>query len=114
MATVNVIERYRGDTVADEFTIVDENGTAVDITGFSFKLTVNSLKNPPDDTTQLYSLTGVITNASGGVVEFAPSSIQANQSPGKYFYDVQMTDAGGKLKTIEKGVYKYLQDITKT
>lgn len=110
---MGTISRYRGDTAADEFTILDENQLPVNITSFSFVLSVNTLKNPPDGTTELYRITGTILDGPNGVVEFTPSSLQANQTPGKYFYDVQMTDAGGRIRTIDKGTYKYLQDITK-
>lgn len=110
---MGTITRYRGDTAADEFTIQDEAGQPVNITSCSFILSVNTLKNPPDGTTELFRVTGTILDAPNGVVEFTPSSLQANQSPGKYFYDVQMTDAGGRIRTIDKGLYKFLQDITK-
>lgn len=112
MAEIAII-RYRGDTVADEFTIKDSTGAVVDITGYTFRLTVNSLKSPPDISTQLYTLTGTITNAAGGVVEFAPSAIEADQAPGKYYFDVQMTDAATRIQTIHVGTYTYKQDLSK-
>jgi hypothetical protein len=107
------ISRYRGDTAADQFTIT-RDGTAVDITGCSFKLTVNSEKDPVDATTQLFTVDGTITGAAAGEVEFAPDATQADQSPGRYYYDVQMTDATGAIRTAAKGVYRILQDITKS
>lgn len=107
------IERYRGDTAADEWTITDSAGVAIDIAGFSFILSVNSLENPPDNTTELYNVSGTITAALSGIVEFSPSALNADQKPAVYYYDVQMTDTGGRLKTIDKGKYTYNQDITK-
>lgn len=107
------IERYRGDTAADEFTIKDSAGNVVDISGFSFKMTVSTLENPPTNSSELYSLTGVITDAVNGVVEFVPSVGNADQKPATYYYDVQMTTAGARIKTIAKGKYTYLQDISK-
>lgn len=89
------------------------DGAAVNITGCTFKLTVNSEKDPTDITTQLFTVTGTITNATGGEVEFAPSSLQADQAPGRYYYDVQMTDGTGAIRTAAKGVYRFIQDITK-
>lgn len=107
------ITRYRGDTVADEFTITNPAGAAINISGYSFVLTVSTIENPPDSGSELYSLTGVITDAAGGVVEFVPSAVQADQKPREYFYDVEMTTAGARVKTIEKGKYTYVQDISK-
>lgn len=108
------IERKRGDTYADEFTVTSETtGAAIDITGYTFLLTVDPSKAPANADANLYSLTGVITNAAGGVVEFAPSAVQADQTPGDYWYDVQMTDTSSRIRTIASGQYKYVQDITK-
>lgn len=107
------IERFRGDTAADEWTIQNSSGVAIDIAGFTFILTVNSVKNPPDNTTELYNLSGSITDALNGVVEFTPSAVQADQKPATYYYDVQMTDTGARIKTIDNGEYVYKQDVTK-
>lgn len=112
MAEIAIV-RYRGDTVADEFTIKDATGAVVDITGYSFRLTVNTLKAPPDTSTQLYTLTGTITNGPGGIVEFAPTVLESDQVPGKYYFDVQMTDGAGRIQTIHVGTYTYKQDLSK-
>lgn len=110
---MSVITRYRGDTAADQFTIT-RDGVAVDITGSTFKLTVNTEQNPTDITNQLLSVTGTITDAAAGQMEFAPSALEADQTPGDYYYDVQMTDASGGIRTIIKGRYRFKQDITKS
>ena len=107
------ITRYRGDTAADEITVQTSAGAAVDVAGFTFVMTVSSLENPPDGTSELYNITGTITGAAAGQVEFVPSALQADQKPATYYYDIQMTDAGGRIKTIAKGAYVYTQDITK-
>jgi hypothetical protein len=107
------ITRYRGDTAPDQFTIT-RDGVAVDITGYAFKLTVNSNDDPTDTADQLYSLTGSITDAAAGYVEFAPTAMEADQTPGEYYYDVQQTDDLGAILTVAKGRYRYKQDITKS
>jgi hypothetical protein len=107
------ITRFRGDTAADEVTVQTAAGVAIDITGFSFLMTVSTIENPPDANSQLYQITGSITNTAGGVVEFVPSGANADQIPADYYYDIQMTDTAGRIKTIAKGKYSYTQDITK-
>lgn len=108
------LSRSRGDTYADEFQIFSETtGAVVDITGYTFTMTLDTLKAPPNTDTNLYSLTGTITDAVNGLVEFVPSLIQANQAPGSYWYDVQMVDDVGRVRTIDSGKYVYVQDITK-
>lgn len=103
----------RGDTVPWTFTIKDSAGTAVDITGFSFLLTVDPSSEPANDTNNLFQLTGTITNAAGGVVQFMMSAVQADQTPGEYFYDLQQTDGGGAIRTLAKGTFEFKQDVTK-
>lgn len=109
------IKRKRGDTYADEFTVKSATtGLPVDITGYSFLLTVDPSPDPIDDTTKIYQLTGTILSPpTAGRVEFAPNATQANQV-GNFFYDVQMFDGAGRKRTIDGGQYIYTQDITKT
>lgn len=106
------ITRYRGDTAPDRFNVKDSDGTALNITGHTFSMTVDSRLNPPDGTTVLYTLVGTIVDAPNGIVEFTPSGLNADQVPCRYYYDVQMT-AGASIITLAKDVYTYTQDITK-
>jgi hypothetical protein len=96
-----------------QFSIKDSAGAAVNISGFSFLLTVDPDANPTTDTNNLFELTGTIDDAPNGLVSFAPSAVEADQTPETYFYDIQMTDAGSAIRTIAKGKYVVTQDITK-
>lgn len=108
------LTRKRGDTYPDIFTITSEQtGEAVDITGYTFLMTVDPEKDPDDATNNLFQLTGTITNASAGVMQFAPSAVQADQEIGTYYYDAQLIDDSGYIRTFESGKYKFVQDITK-
>jgi len=107
------ITRARGDTAADLINLQDSAGAALDVTGFSFVLTVNSIENPPDNTTELYNIAGTILDAPGGVVEFVPLIGDVDQKYATYYFDIQMTDDVGRIKTIDKGEYTYSQDISK-
>lgn len=105
------IIRKRGDTYPDELTI-SLNGAIADLTGCTLVMTLNTLRNPPDDTTQVYQLSGIITDPAEGKVKFAPTLEQSNQV-GSFFYDIQLTDSLGIIRTIIDGIYEYKQDITK-
>lgn len=110
---MTVITRKRGDTYADEFIFKSaKTKLPLNVTGYTFLLTVDTLKTPPDETTKVYQLTGTILDAAAGRVEFAPSALQANQV-GAFFYDVQMVDGAGRKRTPIADKYKYEQDITK-
>lgn len=103
--------RKRGDTYPDELT-VSVNGALADLTGCSLKMTLNTLKRPVDITTQVYQLDGVVDSPTTGVVKFAPTLSQSDQV-GSFFYDIQLTDQLGIVRTIKEGIYEYKQDITK-
>lgn len=108
------IIRYRGDTYADEITIKSKvTKKPIDITGYSFTLTVDSKQNPTDETTKKYFISGVIVDALAGRVEFVPTEEQANLS-GQFYYDIQMIDTLGRKRTITSDKYTYKQDITKS
>ena len=109
------ITRKRGDTYAEEIIVKSKTtGLPVNITGYTFKLTVDPKKDPLTADNNLFSITGTILNPTAGTVEFAPSALQADQTPGVYFYDIQMVDGAGRIRTIALDKWVVVQDITKT
>ena len=102
----------RGDSAARGFIMLDAAGAAVNITGFTFRLTVNTEPDPAPGT-ELFSVVGVITDASAGKVGFAPTTTDTDQTPGEYFYDIEQTDGGGLIDTVIKGICEIIQDISK-
>ena len=115
------IARKRGDTAPDKITVLDPEaaaGTPLDVTGFSFKLTVNTEQDPdpvgpPIVGTELVSIVGTLIDAPNGIVEFPWTPGQADQVPEEYFYDIEQTDTAGKILTIAKERYIFQQDVTK-
>lgn len=88
----------------------------VDLSGYSFLMTVDSDKDPIDVATQQFQVVGVInpdqvTNI--GRVHFTPTSAQTDLPKGKYWYDVQMIDTASYIRTIAKFKFTITQDITK-
>jgi hypothetical protein len=114
-ATIADITRFRGDTAPDQFILKNSAGAVVDIsTGYSFVFTLNREENPSDTVNQVYTLAGVVTNGPAGLFEFRPTSGNVNLPAAMYFYDVQVVDPLGYIKTIEKGAYEFTQDISKS
>jgi hypothetical protein len=116
IAKTKAITRFRGDTIPETFFVTDSTGAVYDITNHAFKFTLNTLRNPPDITTQVLQLTEstlVPAEALLGQVNFAPTVIQANLPIGRYYYDVQMTYPTSEIQTIFTGTITIRQDITK-
>ena len=106
------LERVRGDDFP--FTlIIKVGGVALNITSFTFLLTVDTRRDPPDTTTQVFQATGVITDGPNGKVTFSLTAPQAATLAGVYYWDLQGTDGAAKKRTYAKGKYTVIQDITK-
>ena len=108
------IVRFRGDTYRLRITFTNaDTGEPIDVTGAVLLLTVNSVAAPVDATDQLLQITGVNFGAgTDGVVDFTPTTDDAD-NVGDFFYDVQMTGSGGEIRTLLKGQFVMMQDITK-
>lgn len=106
------ITRFRGDTIPIVFNVTS-NGVAVDITSWTFKLTIDPSDAPVDATGNILTLTGVLTDAVNGEVTFTMTAGQADIAPGSYNYDVEGTDGASVIRTF--GIAKFIitQDITK-
>lgn len=105
--------RKRGDTYADEFILKSKRTKQpIDITGFSFKLTVNTKAAPTASDPPEFQIDGTITDGPNGKVEFAPTDADVDRV-GKFYYDIQMVDAAGRKRTLVSGRYVLTQDITK-
>ncbi len=110
---MTAITRKRGDTYAETITVTDTAGTAINITGYTFKLTVDPEKAPLTAANNLFSITGTILSPTAGTVEFAPSALQADQAPGTYYFDIQLIDGAGRIRTIALDKWIIQQDISK-
>ena len=108
------ISMYRGDSYPITFTLKDSSsGAVIPLTGCSLLMTVDTLENPVDATTKLFSVDGAIAaDPATGVVQFTSTSANT-AAVGAYFYDVQLTDADGNVRTVVKSTFMITQDITK-
>jgi len=110
---MTTIIRRRGDTRPYVIQCVDKcSGDPVDITGYGFLMAVDPSKEPASSSNNIAQMTGIITDAANGVVEFTPSDVEAD-NVGNFFYDIQWTDLNSKDWTIDHGKYILKQDIAK-
>ena len=103
----------RGDSDPKGFEVQNSDETAKDVTGFSFKLTVNSDKAPPDQDDEQFTIVGVLEDATNGLISFAPTVVDTDITPDIYFYDIEQTDVSGAIKTLVVAKCTIFQDITK-
>jgi hypothetical protein len=107
------IKLYRGDSYPLVFVFKDKStGSPIPITGWSFKMTVSTEKDPADETTKKFSIDAVIVDAPNGKFSFLPTEAN-NADIGKFFYDIQYTNPSGHKRTIAKDKYTISQDIGK-
>ena len=105
----SVIKLVQGDTrPALVCTITDTNtGDVVDLTGASAVLKFRAY----NATTLTATLTGTITNPTGGVVEFywasQPTSLSGNQ--GQYEGEIEITFPDGQIQTVFETLNFYLR-----
>ncbi len=92
---------------------VNSGGSPLDITGFTFIMTVNASDDPSDDSGALFQISGVIVDGPNGRVDFQPSTTDLDAVPDRYNYDIQMV-GGGTTRTILKGSFQIDPDITRT
>ncbi len=116
-APANIKQVYvRGDTDPIQFRLTDSDGNPIDITSYTFRLSVDSVENPLDATrptaTEIFAVDGTITDAAAGRFEFVITTVMSDQTPGTYYYDVERTN-GTKSRTIVKSTFQIMQDITK-
>jgi len=103
------IERKRGDTYDIIISVVDADSVAIALTTETFILSVDTTENPTA-TADTFTSTGAIADALTGKVTFP---IVGTTVAGDYFFDIQMVDTLSKIRTIAKGEYRVIQDITK-
>jgi len=80
----------------------------------SATLTVDPEKGPVDATNNLFTLAGVISDPSSGLISFSPTEIHVDLPPATYYYDVQFIKVGGFKKTPIIDKFVVTQDINKS
>jgi len=100
----------RGDTETIVATIQDSNGTAINITGRTYRAQIRSTQ---DSTTIKASFTCTVTSgASGQVTCVLAAADSATLTPGLAYWDLE-ENASGVISTILAGNVTVLADVTR-
>lgn len=109
------ITRFRGDTKGFSIYITDKKGNAVDIASCDLLLSVSAVENPADVAEADYKMQiagAPRTPTTLGIFDIVFTDADVDFI-GNYFYDVQYTDADGKIATLDKSTWEMVQDISK-
>ena len=110
----------RGDTRTVNLTFLESDGsTPITLTGGTAYFTVQSVSDPPDDTTDIkFQLTATdatpFTSPTTGKHTFTLTHANTNIDPGTYWYDAQFVDSTGGYVSSYRGKFIVQSDITRT
>jgi hypothetical protein len=106
----------RGDYFDPEFTITDQNGNPLDVTGASFKLTVKASLDDAIGAAVFQLTSGAsqfdLSGAASGVVKALGPEALTQGLAGDYTYDLEMV-LSGKTRTVQKAALLRIdKDVT--
>ena len=100
------IERAQGNTKRIRRRVVDEDtGNALDVTGHTFTLTVNSDQAPTDVTNEQFQVVATLEDPANGLIYFPYTASEADIAVGTYYYDIEWIDSNTETETLEDGTY---------
>jgi hypothetical protein len=109
------IVRKRGDTYPTIFVLTNKETRQpyADISdGYSFVLVVDPDPFPIGTTGNVFASTGEVLDGATARVGFPLSANDAN-NVGEYYYEAQMVDPSGYVRTFASGRYTFVQDLAK-
>lgn len=111
----DAITMYRGDSYPILVTCTNKAaGTVLDLTGTALIMSVDTRKDPTDESTQLFQVSGVLDDdPTTGRVTFTPTITNTDLAKAKYYYDISITSPQITKKTIVKSTFSILTDIGK-
>lgn len=110
--TQNVIVK-RGDTVCFEVEVTDETGTAIDITGWIFFLTMKDNIDDADGAAVISVDVATHTDPTNGKTLIEAAAADTDALTGDKYYDIQYKDLSGKIRTLMSGIASFDKDVTR-
>lgn len=114
MIKIADLEVYKGDS-KDYVITVKEDGSAVDITGYTFYMTVKENATDTDANAKIDKTVTTHSDPTNGETTISLSTSDTNQTVSsatqKYVYDIRMKDTSDKVTTLLNGIFKILQPV---
>ena len=109
MASAVYLDIDQGSDFSTEFTLQNDDGTAVNLTGFS----VYSQFRKSPSSSSAYAFVATISNAAQGKITISlPGITSSTMKPGRYLYDVEVTNGITKTRVAE-GMLTLHAEITR-
>ncbi len=107
MTNILHIQRIKGDTRRRIFHILSKTSpSGVDITSWTnFELLIDTLEFPPDNTTVVETIAGIVVDATTGRVGF---TFSGTLPQGNYFYKARAVDDNSEITTFVRGNFVVL------
>jgi len=110
--TIDLKPFFRGDDYPIPLSFT-KNGVVEDITGWKIYFTAKYHDTDSDDEAVIkMDITEHSDPTNGKTLIFLTNGETGDIKAGKYVYDIQYKKANGTVKTIMKGKFKVLQDVT--
>lgn len=119
MSSIVDLSMDRGDDKTWQFTVTLDN-VAVDITGANFRFMAKTRVSDADVDAVIEATTAnakcAITDAANGVMEVRldPSDTTGILETVRLYYDLQMTESGGEVRTVTRGLLTVNADVSIT
>jgi len=111
--TDNVFITYVGDTFIRDEVVVDSDGNAIDITGYTIYFTVKKSYSDSDTNAVIKNTITTFTSDSEGKYQLVVSStLTSAMVPGIYVCDIKTKDASDNITTIKNGNFIVKSSVT--
>ena len=109
------LTHYRGDTLSRLITIINSDGTAFNLTGYTAFFTIKNISdNSADDSSAILAKNWTThSDPTNGQTLLTATSTEMAIDEGTYKYDVQIKSPTANITTIIAGEITILEDITK-
>lgn len=113
MATASNLIIMRGDDIIYTVTLVNDDGTNPNITGYTFYFTVKEKFTDSDNEAKIAKTVTSLSDPTHGTMTFTLTHTDTNLAPKTYVYDIQFKDGSSLITTVLYGEFTILPDVTK-
>ena len=109
MATKANLALDQGATFSTVITLTDSNGDAIDLTNY----TGASQMRKSYTSSTAYTFSVSLGGSNGSITLAMSANATANIAPGRYLYDVELTDDEGIVSRVFEGIVTVAPNITR-